>query len=141
MAQDKIIKSNEEWRQTLAPDVYHITREKGTEPAFTGMYYAVKDKGMYRCSNCGAELFSSDTKYDSGSGWPSFFAPVSEEAVKTAYDTSNGMDRTEIMCARCGAHLGHVFDDGPSDKTGLPAQASKRFCVNSMSLDFEKKEK
>lgn len=148
MVKDKIIKSNEEWRRTLAPDVYYITREKGTEPAFTGTYYAMKDKGMYRCSNCGVELFSSDTKYDSGSGWPSFTAPIGEEAVETTLDTSNGMDRTEIMCARCGAHLGHVFDDmprrsqgkagGPSDKTGLPAQAGKRFCVNSASLQFEK---
>lgn len=143
MAKDKVIKSYEEWRRTLAPDVYRITREKDTEPAFTGKYYAMKDKGMYRCSNCGAELFSSDTKYDSGSGWPSFFAPIGEEAVETALDTSNGMDRTEIMCARCGAHLGHVFDlprrsggkaGGPKEKTG------KRFCVNSASLEFEKKE-
>lgn len=133
MAQDKIIKSNEEWRRTLAPDVYRITREKDTEPAFTGKYYALKDNGMYQCSNCGAELFSSDTKYDSGSGWPSFFAPVDSGAIDTAPDTSIGMERTEIMCARCGAHLGHVFDDGPRPE-------GKRFCVNSVSLNFEKKE-
>jgi len=126
-------KTNEEWKKELPPGVYHITREKGTEAPFTGVYYTLKEKGMYKCSNCGAELFSSDMKYDSGSGWPSFTDPVNPQAVETAPDTSNNMERTEIICARCGAHLGHVFDDGPRPK-------EKRFCVNSASLDFEKKE-
>ena len=127
-------KSDEEWKRELPPDVYHVTREKGTEVPFMGAYYALKENGMYRCSNCGAELFSSDTKYDSGTGWPSFTAPMDNEAVETAPDASGGMERTEIICKRCGAHLGHVFDDGPKEKTG------KRFCVNSASLQFEKKE-
>lgn len=147
----KIQRSNEDWKKILPEDVYCVTREKATEPAFSGAYYAYKEKGVYRCSNCGAELFSSDTKYDSGTGWPSFTAPVDIAAVDTISDTSQGMERTEIICARCGAHLGHMFDDGPRqnedtadtvpmDLTGSPQVAGKRFCVNSASLAFEKKE-
>ncbi|OGZ46685.1 MAG: peptide-methionine (R)-S-oxide reductase [Candidatus Ryanbacteria bacterium RIFCSPHIGHO2_02_FULL_45_13b] len=126
-------KSNEEWKKELPADVYRVTREKGTEAPFTGAYYALKEKGMYRCSNCGAELFSSDAKYDSGSGWPSFTVPVDVRVIETTPDASHGMRRMEISCARCGAHLGHVFDDGPQPE-------GKRFCVNSASLDFKKKE-
>ena len=136
-------KSNEEWKRELSVNVYHITREKGTEAPFTGVYYALKYKGMYRCSNCGADLFSSDAKYDSGSGWPSFTAPAAKDALDMAPDTSAGMERTEIICAKCGAHLGHVFDDGPRpDESGAggPRPEGKRFCVNSASLHFEKKE-
>ena len=128
-----IEKTDEEWKKELSSGVYHITREKGTEAPFTGSYYSLKEKGMYKCSNCGADLFSSDAKYDSGSGWPSFTIPANSQAVETAPDISRGMERTEIICARCGAHLGHVFDDGPQPE-------GKRFCVNSVSLNFEKKE-
>src|SRR3989338_4877462 len=126
-------KSNEEWKKELPADVYRVTREKGTEAPFTGEYYALKEKGMYRCSNCGAELFSSDAKYDSGSGWPSFTVPVDVRVIETTPDASHGMRRMEISCARCGAHWGHVVDDGPQPE-------GKRFCVNSASLDFKKKE-
>lgn len=126
-------KTEEEWRKRLTPEQYHILREKGTEGPGTGALYRHKETGMYVCAGCGAELFSSETKYDSGSGWPSFWAAVKPEAIKTAADTSHGMRRTEIMCARCGGHLGHVFDDGPRETTG------KRFCVNSASLKFNKK--
>jgi peptide-methionine (R)-S-oxide reductase len=131
---NKINKTDEEWRQELPPDVYHITREKGTEAPLAGKYYATKDTGVYRCSNCGQELFSSETKYDSGSGWPSFFDPMGSEKIETHEDTSLGMSRTEVVCSRCGAHLGHVFEDGPQDKTGL------RYCINSCALDLEKQE-
>src|SRR5690349_14545234 len=113
MNQEKIVKTDEEWRKELGPELYSIIREKGTEPAFSGEYYTTHDKGMYVCRACGAELFSSDNKYDSGSGWPSFDQPVETAAVETKDDSSHGMHRTEITCARCGAHLGHVFDDGP----------------------------
>lgn len=129
----QIKKSNEEWKKELPAGVYHITREKGTEAPFTGVYYALKENGMYYCSNCGAKLFSSDAKYDSGSGWPSFTAPVDSDTVESVSDITNGMERMEITCARCGAHLGHVFDDGPRPE-------GKRFCVNSASLSFKKKE-
>ena len=129
----KVRKSEAEWRERLTPEQYRITREKGTERAFTGEYNANKSSGLYRCVCCGAELFTSDAKYDSGSGWPSFFEPVAPDAVVTESDTTLGMRRTEILCSQCEAHLGHVFEDGPRP-TGL------RFCVNSASLDFEPKE-
>jgi peptide-methionine (R)-S-oxide reductase len=127
---DKVRKSEEEWRRELTPDQYRILREKGTEPAFTGEYNAEKREGTYRCAACGEPLFSSAAKYDSGSGWPSFYAAIEDEKVETEEDRSHGMRRTEIMCARCNSHLGHVFPDGPRP-TGM------RFCVNSASLRLD----
>jgi peptide-methionine (R)-S-oxide reductase len=126
----KIEKTDAEWRQQLTPEQYYITRQKGTEPAFSGALYRNHADGIYRCVACDAELFRSDSKFESGSGWPSFFTPVSPTAIKTETDTSHGMERIEAMCARCGAHLGHVFPDGPKP-TGL------RYCINSVSLNFE----
>lgn len=130
---NKIQKTEAEWKQELTPEQYHVLREKGTEPAFTGKLYQVKDPGTYVCAGCGQELFSSETKYESGSGWPSFYAPIREDVVETATDTSHGMIRTEALCSRCGGHLGHVFEDGPAP-TGL------RYCINSVSLNFIRKE-
>ena len=124
--------TDEEWRKKLTPEQYKILREKGTEHPFTGELLENKDSGMYVCAACGAELFSSDTKYDSGSGWPSFWESVNPDAVELHDDSSFGMQRTEVVCANCGGHLGHVFSDGPSDKTG------QRYCINSVSLDFKK---
>jgi len=129
----KIKRSKDEWRRILTPEAFHVLREKGTERPFTGKFVDHKKEGIYVCAGCGNELFSSDTKFDSGTGWPSFGAPMSNDSVKMEQDTSSGILRTEVLCTRCGGHLGHVFDDGPKP-TG------RRFCINSAALHFEKKE-
>ena len=130
---EKLDKTEAEWRAELPPERFHILRERGTEPPFTGAYTYSKADGIYRCGACGNELFSSDTKYESGSGWPSFTEPAFADAVELREDTSHGMFRTEVVCARCGSHLGHVFRDGPGP-------SGQRFCINSIALDLDENE-
>jgi peptide-methionine (R)-S-oxide reductase len=129
---EKINKSDSEWKKQLTPEQYYVARQKGTEPAFTGKYWDNHDDGVYKCACCGMELFDASTKFESGTGWPSFYAPVANERVATVEDSSHGMRRVEAICAQCDAHLGHIFPDGPRP-TG------QRFCMNSASLQFEKK--
>jgi peptide-methionine (R)-S-oxide reductase len=128
----KIVKTTDEWKSLLTPEQFEVCINKGTEPPFTGKYYNTKEKGLYKCVCCGESLFKSDTKYDSGSGWPSFWAALSDEKIEYVSDTTFGMVRTEVNCKKCGAHLGHVFDDGPQP-TNL------RYCINSVSLKLDKK--
>lgn len=131
---DKLNLTEDEWRDKLSPEQYTILRQKGTERAFTGKYEKNKAEGIYKCAGCGLPLFASDTKYDSGSGWPSFTAPAADDAVDAIEDASHGMVRTEVTCARCQGHLGHVFPDGPGAN-------GQRFCINSASLDFKPEDK
>jgi peptide-methionine (R)-S-oxide reductase len=133
MGKEKINKSEEEWKRELTPEQYHVLREKGTERPFTGEYYKSEQPGVYLCAACGNELFDSETKYESGTGWPSFYEPVDSENVDLDFDTSHGMRRVEVVCNRCGSHLGHVFDDGP-EPTG------QRYCINSAALEWKEEE-
>jgi peptide-methionine (R)-S-oxide reductase len=126
----KITRTKEEWKKLLPPENFHVLIEKGTEPPFTGKFYKNQKEGVYVCAGCGQELFRSDTKYDSGSGWPSFWTPISLDNVDLKSDHSSGMERIEVVCSKCGGHLGHVFDDGPKP-TG------QRYCINSLALDFK----
>ncbi len=134
LAQNTIEKSDEEWKKVLTPEQYHVLRQKGTEKPFSGNLYYNKERGVYTCAACGQELFSSDTKFESGTGWPSFYDVVSSDRVRLKEDNSNFMNRIEIVCSRCGGHLGHVFEDGP-------APTGKRYCINSVSLNFKKEGK
>jgi len=129
---EKVKKSDSDWQKELTPEQFYVARKKGTERPFTGEYWNNHEKGLYRCACCGAELFRSETKFDSGSGWPSFSAPVSEKSVEEQPDHSHSMSRVEVLCGNCDAHLGHVFDDGPEP-------THQRYCINSASLRFEKK--
>jgi len=129
---EKVRKTDQEWREQLTPEQYHILRQAGTERPFTGEYVDTEEDGLYACAACGNPLFSSDTKFHSGSGWPSFWDVISQGNVETHEDLSHGMRRTEILCARCGGHLGHLFPDGPRDQTGL------RYCINSAALEFKR---
>ena len=129
----EVTKTDEEWRSELTPEQYHVLRESGTERAFTGPFWNNHEDGVYRCAACGAELFDADTKFDSGTGWPSFTEPKVAAAVETRPDNSLFMKRTEVVCKRCGGHLGHVFEDGPRDAGGM------RYCINGCALEFEKK--
>jgi peptide-methionine (R)-S-oxide reductase len=131
MGMETVEKTDAQWREELTPEQYQVLRKAGTERAFTGKYWNNHDDGIYRCAGCGAELFGSDTKFESGSGWPSFTEPKVAEAVTLKRDISHGMIRTEVQCARCGGHLGHVFDDGPRDAGG------QRYCMNSCAMDFK----
>jgi peptide-methionine (R)-S-oxide reductase len=124
--------SEKEWKKKLSKEEYHVLREKGTERPFTGKYLKHKQKGTYKCAGCGTELFSSDAKYESGTGWPSFYEALDKDKIEEKEDLSHGMRRTEVVCKKCGGHLGHVFDDGPKEKTGC------RYCINSLALKFEK---
>ena len=133
MSKERVEKTEDKWRQELTPEQITICREKGTERPFTGKYNGCKEKGIYVCSCCGNPLFSSEAKFDSGTGWPSYFQPLDENSIKSEVDTSHGMRREEVMCSACDAHLGHVFEDGPQP-TGL------RYCINSISIDLNKSE-